>query len=300
MMPHTNASQVIKASILIAISAILYGFLGFLGTRVLQENMSVATMLFWRFFIAGLWMLVFILIRHWRKPALQPVHKLALIYMFVLGAIGYAASSFFYFIASLYVGTGLAMVIFFSYPVLVAVFSWIIYRKSLALISIFTLLTMVLGLYLLQYSPDREIDIIGILFATAAATGYAIYVMGSKKVSSLIMDSYLLTAVVAFSCALIFLIFSLLSHGFVFPHGFRSWVLVLGLGILATALPIQLMLKGMRYVSCMRASIISVLEPLVTVAVGIMLLGESVSPLQIVGGFIILASALMIQFAKEL
>jgi drug/metabolite transporter (DMT)-like permease len=50
----------------------------------------------------------------------------------------------------------------------------------------------------------------------------------------------------------------------------------------------------------MRASIISVLEPLVTVVVGIILLNESISNVQLIGGLLILSSALVVQFQKGL
>jgi drug/metabolite transporter (DMT)-like permease len=84
------------------------------------------------------------------------------------------------------------------------------------------------------------------------------------------------------------------------PETLKSWLYILAVGIIATALPIQLMLKGLKYISSMRASIISVVEPLVTVFVGVILLQETISYLQFIGVFVILASALLVQFQKEL
>lgn len=46
----------IKAALLIALLRILYGFMGYFGINILKENFSADAMLFWRFFIAGLWM----------------------------------------------------------------------------------------------------------------------------------------------------------------------------------------------------------------------------------------------------
>ena len=256
-------------------------------------------MLFWRFLIAGTWMLPFVLKKHAAEKVLH-MDKRILIAMFILGAIGYAGSSGFYFIATRYTGTGLSMVIFFSYPIVIALFSWIIHRKKLNKGIIFTLILMTTGLFLLQNSSERLFSLVGIFFAVAASVCYAFYIIGSKRYSSISIDSNTLSMVVCYGCAFLFLILAIATHTLNFPPTLKSWLYLIALGILVTALPIQLMLEGLKHVSSMRASIISVLEPLVTVFVGLLLLNESISGLQTIGVAIILGSAIMVQFQKEL
>lgn len=295
----SSYKKILHASLLIALSGVLYGFLGYLGTNVLQENLSISDMLFWRFFIAGSWMLLFASRNSSIKKVFQQIDLRVLIFMFFLGAIGYAGSSEFYFIASQYTGTGLAMVIFFSYPIIIALMSWISQPQRFNKFTLLILFTMMIGLFLLKDSANQSLNWWGIFFAIISALCYAFYVIGSKRFSSRI-DSNLLTTIVCYGCAFICLLVSISSHSFVLPHAAKSWINLFALGIFATALPIQLMLKGLQYVSSMRASIISVLEPLVTVFVGVILLNESISHLQILGVIIILASALLVQFQKEL
>jgi len=256
-------------------------------------------MLFWRFFIAGIWISFFV-IKDFDKNKFKQTHFRSLLYMFFLGAIFYACASELYFIASPYIGTGLAMVIFFSYPILVALISWILKENHFNLVSIFMLAFMCGGLFLLQDNSNNKFDIAGISLALLSSLGYALYVIGSKKISSLTIDTKLLTTAVCFGCAFIFLIISLFTHTLAFPHTLKNCLLLLAFGILSTAIPIQLMLIGLRYISSIRASIISVLEPLVTLLVGIALLHESISHMQLLGAFIILASALFVQFQKDL
>lgn len=292
--------KALQASLFVAISAILYGFLGYLGTTILRENISLPTMLFWRFLIAGGWMMLFVIRKHSTENIFDHIDKRTLFFMFSLGAIGYAGSSEFYFMASQYTGTGLAMVIFFSYPIMVALISWIIHGKSFNATTIAILITITIGLLLLRSSSSHEISLLGIFFALLGALCYAFYVIGGKKFSSVTVDSNVLTMAVCFGCALIFLFLALVAHSFIFPYSIKSWITLVALSILVTALPIQLMLEGLKHVSSMRASIISVLEPLVTVFVGMLLLQESVSHLQMLGAVIILGSALLVQLQKEL
>jgi drug/metabolite transporter (DMT)-like permease len=292
--------EIFQASLLVAMSGILYGFLGFLGTGILRENISIPTMLFWRFLIAGGWILLFVIRKNSTQRLFNHIDMRTLLFMFFLGAIAYAGSSWFYFMASQYTGTGLAMVIFFSYPIIVALVSWKIHRQEFNAVKIVILVAMTIGLFLLQQSSTHPFNRMGIFFGILAAICYAIYVMGSKRISSIAINSNVLTTMVCFGCAFIFLMISISSHHFALPHSMKSWLYLLALGILATALPIQLMLEGLKYVSSMRASIISVVEPLVTVCVGVLLLDESVSHLQILGIFIILVSAVLVQFQREL
>lgn len=295
-----NSPKIIRASFLVALSALLYGFLGYLGTTAMEGHISISTMLFWRFLIAGVWMSFFVGKNYFTQEMLR-VKPAVLLFVFFIDALGYAGSSGFYFIASQYIGTGLAMVIFFSYPLLIVLATWLFQRKKLNKATALTLLGMFIGLVLLRDSSDHAFSFMGLFFSLAAAAFYAFYVISSKKISAkLIMDSNMLTLVVCFGSALIFLIISLMTHSLVFPHSLKNWLWLLSLGILATALPIQLMLEGLKYLSSMKASIISALEPIVTLIMGVFILKESVSHLQIVGGILILSAALLIQFQKEL
>jgi drug/metabolite transporter (DMT)-like permease len=297
---QNNHKKIFQATLFVATSGILYGFLGFLGTGILRENIPISTMLFWRFIIAGSWIFLFVIRKYLIKRAFCPIDTRTLFFTFLLGAVGYAGSSGFYFIASQYTGTGLAMVIFFSFPIIVALASWMKNRENINAVTIFTLISMITGLFLLRDSPTHQFNTIGIFFGIVAAICYAFYVMGSKRISSTTVDSNLLTTIVCLGCAFIFLMLSISSHTYVFPHSIKSWLYLLALGIFATALPIQLMLEGLRYISSMRASIISVLEPLVTVFVGVLLLDESISHLQIFGISIILVSTVLVQFQRKL
>lgn len=296
----TDTKSISKASLLIMLSAILYGFLGFLGVHIISKQMSVPTMLFWRFLIAGIWISFFVVRKHLKQNIFSQLTKRSMLVIFILSAVGYAGSSELYFEAVSYTGTGLAMVIFFSYPIIVALLSWYFHRQRFSILTIITLLTMIIGLYFLKDSVAHPLNLAGIFFALASAVCYALYVFGSKRLFTITIDSDILTVMVCFSCALTFFIFSLITHQFVFPHSLNTWLYLLTLGLLATALPIQLMLEGLKHVSSMRASIISVIEPLVTIMIGILLLGETMSHSQLIGVMIVLSSALIVQFQKEL
>lgn len=326
---HFMQQKKTQASLLVAISGILYGFLGYLGTLALRENFSVSTMLFWRFFIAAAWMFLVLQYRSCKQTKqikqtkkMHPADAVSLVdgeqsalfsfrsffsmlkqkkiwILLLLGGVGYAGSSGFYFLASNYTGTGLAMVIFFAYPLMVALLAWYRHGHAVTTITILSLMVIIVGLLLLRGPADHPIHVFGILFAILSAVFYAFYVVESKSIGQS-MDSNLSTLFVCIGAALVCFIAALFTQSFAIFHSLHGLAVMLTFGILATAIPIQLMLQGMKHLSSMRASIISVLEPLVTVFVGVLLLHESMTCLQFLGAIIILGAAVFTQLQKSL
>lgn len=285
------------AIFLVALSGILYGFIGYFGTKILDSNFSVSNMLFWRFFTAFVWITGLTL---WRKEKIFSYKKNKNIFFqtFFLSSIFYSGASALYFMASQHTGTGLAMVIFFSYPVFVAIMAWFTHKAKMNIFSIFSLIAIVLGLFFLKGHNESALNLLGIALAIAAAFFYAFYVMISKK-SIGFLSSNALTFLVCFGNMLFFLVMALSTKTFALPTTFNLCLYILALGIFATALPIQLLLDGLKFVSPLKASILSVLEPMVTLIIGVTLLAETMTSLQVLGIFIVLAGAILIQFENS-
>lgn len=298
-MTFFNSNKTLKASLLVALSGILYGFLGFLGTKLLEEEIDISTMLFWRFFIAGVCMFPFIIKNNSAKK-LFSIDKPILFFTLILGAMGYAGSSGLYFVACEYTGTGLAMAIFFSYPIVIALTTWVTEKNHFNFKTLALLIIMTLGLGLLRDTSESSISLLGIGFGIASAISYAGYMIITKKYASGSLDSTMQTMLVSFGSAILFLILSLKSGSFFVPHTLKAWIYLVGLSVFVTALPIQLMIEGLKQISSMRASIISVLEPVVTVFVGILLLEESLTMIQALGIMTILVCATLVQFQRKL
>lgn len=304
---------ILTASIFVAISGILYGFLGYIGTLILQDEMDIYSMLFWRFFLAGVWLSYFSLrfrVKNKDNAEFSPFNsdqlltkpKHLLWIMFGLGAIGYSGSSGFYFLACESIGTGVSMVVFYSYPILIALISVIFLNYCFSLKTLIALIAMTGGLILLQPHTTTlsKFNLYGILYAILAAISYAIYVLGSKQFAKQHVNANALSSMVCYGSAFVFFCITVYTGHFTFPLTAKSWAYMLIFAIVITAIPVQLMLQGLKLISSMRASIISVLDPIVTLIVGVGFLHETVTPLQWLGVTIILLSALLIQFQKNL
>ncbi len=284
---------------LVLVSGLLYGLIGYFGIQLYGEGLSVPSMLFWRFFTAAIWMLGACAI--FRRPGKRKVSAITrgkMLQLAVVGSVSYVSGSAFFYLSSLHIGTGPAMVIFFSFPVFVTLFSIYFRHASINRYLLISLIMVVVGLSLLNRGGRNVLDLFGVLLALIASFSYGVYVYYSKHHTSK-ADSLWQTFSICSGCAFIALLFALLNHSFSVPASVLAWRHILILGIVSTAIPIQLLLNGLKYISSVKASILSVTEPLTTVVIGVLFMHESLTAMQLIGVLTILSGALAIQFEKQ-
>ena len=77
-----------------------------------------------------------------------------------------------------------------------------------------------------------------------------------------------------------------------------GWLAVASLALLSTVAAITLYFAGLERIGPVRASTLSTIEPLCTVVLAAIILDESLAPVQIAGGVLILAAAGLIARAR--
>ena len=60
-------------------------------------------------------------------------------------------------------------------------------------------------------------------------------------------------------------------------------------------MPFSLFISGLKYLPPTQASIVSMLEPVVAAAAAYLILGETLLPLQVLGGGLVLAGVVMVE-----
>ena len=69
--------------------------------------------------------------------------------------------------------------------------------------------------------------------------------------------------------------------------------------MIATMLPVATFLAGLKIIGATDASLLSTFEPVVTVVLAALLLGEKVQPMMVIGGVLILVAVLLIVKKKK-
>ncbi len=283
---------------LTALSAALYGSIGYFGMNLLESGLSVSDVLFWRFLLSAL-LLMPVLVFAIRKKELTRNNFKTLLTLFCLGGLFYGSSAALYFESSRSIGTGLAMVIFFAYPIFVVCFSVVFNQTRLTLITYASLMCIVVGCALIALGYGFHVNLRGITLALLSGLGYGTYVFWSKQASHTVSPA-IATFGVCLGCATAYALFKYLTGSpFLAPPSAELWTHAGLFSLLGTVLPVLLLLAGMKTISASKASIISVLEPVTTLAVGAGILQETVTGTQFAGALTILCSAVIIQFDSD-
>lgn len=268
------------------VSASAFGLMPVFAFYAYGTGMSVTTLLLLRFAIAAAVFLGWLGLRgrlgrltgrQWATLAL-------------LGGGMYAAQSLLYFTAVQRIAPALAVLLLYLYPGLVSVLSAVVERTRMSWSVVGPILVSLAGLTLVVGRLDAGLDLLGVLAAVGAAVTYAFYiVLGSRVSASLspaVTTAYL-TMFATGSFALLGLALGGLDLGFA-PAG---WGWAAAVAIVSTVLAIALFFVGATTLGPVRASILSMLEPVVAVLAAWLLLGGTLSWPQLAGGAVVLAGA---------
>jgi drug/metabolite transporter (DMT)-like permease len=84
------------------------------------------------------------------------------------------------------------------------------------------------------------------------------------------------------------------AGGAVLPQGMGTWLAIGAIALFSTVMAIAAFLAGIKHIGAAQASIISTMEPVVTLALGVTLLNESLSATQLLGGAMVLAAVILL------
>jgi len=136
----------------------------------------------------------------------------------------------------------------------------------------------------------------GLAFAVASAVFYAVYIVVAASIGRR-AEALPMSAVVITSAAILFVVATLV-RGPQWPQTSGGWLAVTGIALLSTVMAITLYFAGLERIGPVRASTLSTIEPLCTVILAAIVLDESVAPVQLTGGALILAAAVLIARAR--
>jgi len=211
--------------------------------------------------------------------------------VFLLGAIGYATESTFFYLA-LERGTAAATaLIFYSYPALVTLVELARGREHADRVIVGALALSVGGAGIVAAaSGDVAISGAGIVFALLAAATFCAYLLVGRELGRR-TDAMTTACWVALGAGV-----ANLGRGLVFssasmPADRALEIVVYGA---ATAAAFTLMFAAIERIGPSRAAVVMTLEAFSAVVMGALLLDEELRPVQLIGGCAVLGAAAVI------
>ena len=233
-------------------------------------------------------------------------------WMIVLGVVGVALLQWTYLVAIDRLPIGIALLLEYTAPVLIALWAWFVAKEQVGR-AIWPALGLALGGLALvaQVWQGLAFDGLGVLAGLGAAVCFATYFLVGEHGTShedpiwVVLWSFVVATVVL---NLVWPITAVTGDdltrqvslgGELSAIEVPGWVLLAWIVVPGSVLPFGFSMAALRHLPATVVSIVSMVEPIGVAALGWVWFGESLSPIQLVGGLAVLAGILLAQRARQ-
>jgi drug/metabolite transporter (DMT)-like permease len=143
--------------------------------------------------------------------------------------------------------------------------------------------------------PTEKLNPVGVLLALVSALLYSAYLPALEHAQEGV-PSIIATLLLITGAATTFVIAALFTGELFLPTGGAVWSEILVLALVSTVIAFLTLIKGLDVLGPVRTAIIATVEPFFTATLGILVLGNQLSTATLVGGILIAAAVLLIQW----
>lgn len=289
-------NRLYKGILFTAASAVIFGFTPILARISYDGGANGITMTFLRCLLSL--PLLFAILKIKKIPlGVEPEQKMPIC---LCGIFGVFATTTTLYGSYSYIPVGMATTLHFIYPVLVNVGCVLLFKEKLTAKKLMALLCGVMGIFLFldRFSAGAGSGM-GIGMALVSGLFYSIYMLvldrsGIKNIYYFKMSFYLC----AFGTVLSG-IYGGITGQLTFQLTGQAWLFAFIVSVCTSIGAVSLFQLGVRYAGASSAAILSTLEPITSVILGVAVLDESFTQRRIWGCIFILASVVLIAFTGK-
>jgi drug/metabolite transporter, DME family len=296
----------VRGFAIVVVAASMFGMLGPLSRFAYDAGMVPLAFVSWRAAIGFIATAAFI---GWRisrgserLTPLREIDRRARVTLLIAAFTGFTLNLAM-FIAFDLVTVALALLGFYTYPVIVALVNVALGHERLDRPRMVALGLAVAGMVAVvasQLDPAAGIrfDALGFGLAISAALSQAVFVLISRTGYRSVPADQAMGVILAVTVVCTVITAGVTGAGAALTYPLRdpSVLPILAFtGLFAAAIPSILFLTGIRLIGGTRAGILMLCEPVVGVALAAVLLNEGLAPIQILGGLAVLAAAVILQ-----
>lgn len=313
-LPHEDAASGRRPWIgyaMVATAATLFAVNGVVSKVILASGLSSLRLTQVRLTGAAAGVMLVVLLT---RPSILRATRRELVFLAVFGIFGLAFVQWLYFLAIHRLEIGIALLIQYLAPLLVALWARYGMRRTvrrriwIALVLALGGLTLVVQIW---RGTETHLNGVGVAASLAAALAFALYILlaehGVTRRDAVSLSGYgFLFGALFFACIQPWWSFpghivtervSLLGN--LASSHVPVWALMAWMVVLGTIAPFGLFVGSLRHIPATRASILAMLEPVVATIVAWAWLDESLAAVQLVGGVVVLCGIVLAQTARS-
>jgi drug/metabolite transporter (DMT)-like permease len=267
-------------------SALCFGSMAIFARMAYASGVDIPTLLLLRFSTASILMWGILLLKGMKLPKGR-----GMVMLIAMGAVGYAGQAFSFFTALAYASAGLVALLLYTYPALVTILSRLVFKHPLTSVQIAAVAIALTGsIFIIGKAGDGKL--LGIIFGLLAALIYSVYILAGSRFPKDVTPTAS-TTVIASSAAVTYSAVVAVK-GFHPPATGVGWLAVLAIAVVCTVLAILFFFEGLERVGPVRASVFSTVEPVFTVLLAAVILGEKITSTRVLGGTLIVAAVILL------
>lgn len=294
MKTSATPSATARARLGLIVSASVFGTLGPFVRRI---EVASAELALYRAVLAAVFLLLFFLVRR-KRLRLREIRK-ALWLLLSGAAMGF--NSMLLFESYKYTSISLATLSYYIAPVIVTALCPLLFHEKMTRAQVLCFLMSTLGVALIIGSGGLQgggSDLRGIICAVGAAVFYAAVILLNKHIHG--VTGLERTFVQLLAAVVVLAPYVGLTSGF-HPEVLSAtgWVNLLIVGFVHTGLTYCMYFAAIRALPGQESSLLSYLDPIVSVLISVLLLGEPLAPIQIAGMVLFLGFAIANEFTHK-
>ncbi len=279
-----------KGIVAVILSAVIYGSVPLLARSVYALGGNPVALIFYRSLIAL--PLLYVLAKKSNIDTMSlnlETFKKILTLVF----LGYASTAFLLYASYLFIPTGIATTLHFSYPIFVVLGYLVFFREKPGKTVILALLMSFSGILLFN-DNKAPIDLLGFTMALGSGMTFAFFIIYVKKSGLNQMNLMKFTFYLALFTGIIYFLLGQLTGTLLIVLDYRGWLLVASMSLLVSLGAVFLFQVGIRIVGPQRTAILSTFEPLTSIIIGTLAFEEALNLRIILGMLLILLAVVMI------
>lgn len=222
--------------------------------------------------------------------------------LLLIGILGVAASNYFYYLAIQRTNVATAITVQYTAPIWVLLYTVARGLQKLTLQRVAAVGLAATGIALVIGVSGRSglrLDTIGVFAALLAAFSFAFYNIGGHDILAR-RDRWIVLLYTTASASLFWLLVNPPWKLMAAHYSAAQWLFLVLFSLLSVLAPFSFYFAGLQHLEPTRAIIVSCLEPVFSIVIAALVLGEVMRPLQIVGIVFVLAAITVAQLPDRL
>ncbi len=278
-----------KGYLFAMISAVIYGCMPLMAKHIYADGVNPLTLVFLRnaFSILPLGILAY----SQKKTLKVPAKQLPMISL--IAVLGCSITPILLFSSYRFIDSGTATVIHFVYPAIVVLAEILFAKKKPQWGNLISVAICVAGISLF-YTPQQSTSLTGSALALASGFTFAAYVVLLAHFDNRGASGFLFSFYVACVCSVFTFAVCLVTGSFAFPETIQGWGLCVLFSLLVTTGAVFLFQQSAFFIGSERTSILSTLEPITSVIIGILVFAEPLGLRTMIGSALVVIASFLI------